>query len=187
MRDLSTNIRLRWSRACLHAESSQAVCPPRQNVRGLAVMQSLTQLRKVGPRARSRRGVQPTEAVLTRCGGPLAFVILAGIVIAVLSERHGRAQTALPPQTIRTGSFTLTYDSKGVTGISNPNDPYRAEVLAPNRRLGDPIVKYKTGESQWSDLAASERKLDANPRNGVLVYSDYVESSPLKMVQTFRT
>src|SRR5215469_9967130 len=118
MRDLSTNIRLRWSREWV----------------------------------------------------PVAFAILACILIGLLGARHGPAQTALPAQAIRTGSFTLTYDSKGVTGISNPNDPYGAEFLAPNRRLGDPIVKYKTGESQWSDLAASERKLDANPGNGILAY-----------------
>jgi hypothetical protein len=132
---------------------------------------------------RSCRGGLPWPPL----GGQIALAILTWLLTTILTLPYARAQSSLPPQTIQTRAFTLTYDSKGVTGISNPNDPYGAEFLAPNRRLGDPIVKYKTLDTQWSDLAVSERKLDANPKDGVLVYSDYAENSPLKMVQTFQT
>jgi hypothetical protein len=132
-------------------------------------------------------GSPPAEVPPEQRGRPLVVAIFAGILIAILGARSSRAQTAPTPQTIRRGSFTLNYDSKGITGISNPSDPYGAEFLTPNRRLGETIVKYKTGDGQWSDLGASDRKLDASPEDGVLVYSDYAENSPLKMVQTFRT
>src|SRR5262245_23511732 len=99
-----------------------------------------------------------------------------------------RAELQGPPlNTITRASFTLAYDGRGITGISNPGDPYGAQFLAPGAHLGDPVVKYKTGDSEWADISTKERKLEADPENGSLVYSDIASASPLKLVQRFRT
>lgn len=117
----------------------------------------------------------------------VAFSLLVGLYIVVSNPIAGGAQVGLSAQTLKTESFIVTYDLRGITGISNPHDPYNAEFLARGGRLGEPVIKYKIGEGEWSDFATTERKLDADPQYGTLVYRDFGEGSPLKMVQRFRT
>jgi hypothetical protein len=82
--------------------------------------------------------------------------------------------------------FALSYDGQGITSVSSPQDPYHAEFLSNGGRLGQPLVKFKVESGDWRDLSTSARKLEADPQNGALVYTDFSEGSPLKMVQRFR-
>lgn len=117
---------------------------------------------------------------------PIALSLFIGFSITMSNPVAGGAQAELSPQTLKTESFIVTYDLRGVTGISSPNDPYNAEFLARGGHLGEPVIKYKTKEGGWSDFAPNERKLDADSQYGSLVYRDLVEGSPLKMIQRFR-
>jgi hypothetical protein len=42
---------------------------------------------------------------------------------------------------IERGSFRVTYDELGVTGLANPRDPFGAQMIASGQRLGL-IVRY---------------------------------------------
>jgi hypothetical protein len=85
------------------------------------------------------------------------------------------------------GLFALAYDTRGITSLSTPSDPYRAEFLAPGGRLGEAVVKYRIGNGDWLDLYTEERTLSADPAASVLVYADDVKGAPLKLVQRFST
>jgi len=113
----------------------------------------------------------------------LAFVVLA--LFPFPSTSAADAQVS-PPGTISTASFVLTYDAKGVTGISSPADPYGAQFLAQGAHLGDPVVKYKAGDGDWTDIRTGDRKLEARPEQASLVYTDSEKGSPLKLVQRFK-
>ena len=92
-----------------------------------------------------------------------------------------------PLSTINRASFAVAFDARGITSISNPHDPLGAQFLAQGAHLGEPIVRYKTGDRDWAELSTQGRKLDADPENGSLVYTDSDSSSPIKLVQRFRT
>jgi hypothetical protein len=96
------------------------------------------------------------------------------------------AQLALPNK-ISVASFTISYDARGVTGISSPADPFAAQFLAQGAHLGDPFVRYKTADNDWSDLSTKQRALDQDAENGSLIYRDLDPGSPLKMIQRFKT
>ncbi len=88
---------------------------------------------------------------------------------------------------IKMGHFSLAYDGRGITGLSNPNDPYGAEFLAPGGRLGESVLKYKIGEGDWLDIYTSDRSIAAEPQGGSLTYTDFAQGAPMKMVQRFKT
>lgn len=83
--------------------------------------------------------------------------------------------------------FLITYDSKGITSLSNPQDPYGAQFVSSGQRFGQIILRYKIGDGDWLDLYTGETHLDAEPDNGTLIYTDYVPGMPMKMVKTFKT
>jgi len=82
---------------------------------------------------------------------------------------------------IEKGSFRITYDELGVTGLANPRDPFGAQMISPAPRLGL-IARYRSGEGEWLDLPSA--KLTA-PADGRLVYS--TGDPALKVTQTFNT
>src|SRR5215831_5396262 len=112
------------------------------------------------------------------------LVLFLGVLL--LGLEPSRAQ-APPDNTIKSGSFVLAYDQRGITGLSNPGDTYAAQFVAPGAHLGDPVLKYKTQDSEWVDISTRERKLQADAKNGSLIYTDLDSGSPLKLVQLFRT
>jgi hypothetical protein len=119
------------------------------------------------------------------------LLALAGtLVLSAGPAGPGGAQEVTRPRsgtTLQKGQFKLAYDERGLSALSHPEDPYRAEFLSPNGRLGDPAVRYRVGEGDWLDIYASERKLEADAAAGTLVYTDGGPGMPLKMVQTFAT
>src|SRR5215467_2740784 len=123
----------------------------------------------------------PRSAILS-CG---SLVIL---IAAVLSSRPAFTATAQgpSPNSINAASFTVAYDTRGVTGLSNPRDPFGAPFLAQGAHLGEPAVKYRVGAGEWIDLSTKQRAFDANSESGSLVYTDLDTGSPLKMTQRFK-
>src|SRR5215470_13550490 len=74
--------------------------------------------------------------------------------------------------TINRATFAVGFDASGITSITNPRDPLRAQFLAQGAHLGDPIVRYKSGDHDWTEISTQDRKLDADPENGTLIYTD---------------
>src|SRR5437660_12599033 len=56
--------------------------------------------------------------------------------------------------TIEKGSFRLSYDERGITGLANPQDPFGAEMIPPGQRLGL-TIKFKTDDGEWRDIETS--------------------------------
>jgi hypothetical protein len=113
-------------------------------------------------------------------------VLNVAALAAFLAPFHGKLQ-GLSANTINRASFNLAFDAWGITAVSNPHDPFGAQFLAQGAHLGDPAVKYKTGDRDWADISTKDRKLESDPENGFLVYTDRDSGSPLKMVQRFKT
>ena len=85
---------------------------------------------------------------------------------------------------IEKGDFILGYDSRGITGLANRRDPYQAELLAPGSRL-DVVVRYRVAEGDWLMIYTGNRRLEARPEEGKIIYIDEEKGSPLKMTQQF--
>jgi hypothetical protein len=115
------------------------------------------------------------------------FLIFFGFTLISLSPLSGISQERFAPGKIKNGNFEIVYDGRGISGLSNPQDPSGAEFLSPGGRLGEPVVKYKIGDGDWLDVFTGERKLEADPQMGSLVYTDSDPGSPMKMVQRFKT
>jgi hypothetical protein len=115
------------------------------------------------------------------------FLIFFGFTLISLCPLSGISQERFAPGKIKNGNFEIVYDGRGISGLSNPQDPYGAEFLSPGGRLGEPVVKYKIGDGDWLDVFTGERKLEADPQKASLVYTDSDPGSPMKMVQRFKT
>jgi hypothetical protein len=120
-----------------------------------------------------------------------AYFLSALFMVSAIFARSGGTPPAQgsPPATgkIKNANFLLSYDGRGVTGLSNPKDPSSAEFLTPGGRLGEPVLKYRIGLGDWLDIYTSERSVIAEPQVGSLTYTDLVQGAPMKMVQRFRT
>ncbi|HEU4391611.1 MAG TPA: DUF5695 domain-containing protein [Blastocatellia bacterium] len=118
--------------------------------------------------------------------GAFLFLLVVVVMAGAFARTIASIQTPPPTRTIEAASFKLSYDEKGITGIANPQDRYAAGFLARGSHLGNPLVRYKIGDANWVDLSADGRRLEADPGNKSLVYSDVAGGSPLKMIQRFR-
>ncbi|GBC78217.1 hypothetical protein HRbin08_01704 [bacterium HR08] len=87
--------------------------------------------------------------------------------------------------TIRAAHFALTYDRRGITGLWNPQDPFQANLVSDDGRLGEPVVTYRVEGGDWLPIYTGARRLEAEPEKGMLTYTDFDPGSPLKMVQQF--
>jgi len=110
---------------------------------------------------------------------------LSIVLVTVLFPpfRHVAGQ---PSQgTIRAAHFVLTYDRRGITGLWNPQDPFQANLVSDDGRLGEPVVTYRVEGGDWLPIYTGARRLEAEPEKGMLTYTDFDPGSPLKMVQQF--
>ena len=113
----------------------------------------------------------------------------------VLCGPGSRGPLAGPPQTpqseatrngqVRTGDFALSFDGRGLTGISAASDPYGAQLLAPGGRLGV-VVKYRVEGGDWLDLYQNDPVRTASTPDTV-VFTNDVGGTVLRFAQTFRT
>ena len=130
--------------------------------------------------------------------GRRAYILLAAVVLAAPAA-HGRVPPVLhaarsaplqvpagpaEPDTIRHGDFTLTYDTRGVTGLSTPRDPHAAQVIAPGSRLGI-ALKYRVEGGDWLDLYQAGPVVQRDET--AVAYRVDVDGTVLKSSQTFRT
>jgi cyclophilin family peptidyl-prolyl cis-trans isomerase len=84
------------------------------------------------------------------------------------------------------GDFRVTYDSRGITGLANPRDPFGAQMLAPNQHLAL-VVRFRDGGTNWQDLADSPPQLSSSTRNSGVTFANSAANSPLKVIQTYST
>jgi hypothetical protein len=60
--------------------------------------------------------------------------------------------------TIEKGSFRVSYDERGITGLANPQDPFGAQMIPPGQRLGL-TVKFKTDRAEWRDVVSRSGRM----------------------------
>jgi hypothetical protein len=63
---------------------------------------------------------------------------------------------------IQKGTFDVSYDERGITGLANPSDPFKAQMLAREQRLGL-SVRYRLSDGDWQDIATNKVQLAAAP------------------------
>jgi len=59
---------------------------------------------------------------------------------------------------IEKGSFRVSYDDRGITGLANPQDPFGAQMIPPGQRLGL-TVKFKTDRAEWRDVVSRSGRM----------------------------
>jgi len=80
--------------------------------------------------------------------------------------------------------FNYNYNNSGITRLSSAADKYKANVIAPDRVLGNARVQYKIGPGQWLPIYDGATRAElVSP--GKVVYTDYEEGMPIKMERTF--
>lgn len=107
-------------------------------------------------------------------------------LVAAFPYRFGPASGQDLSGTIRTENFVLAYDRRGITRLWNPHDPFQADLLSGEGRLGEPVVTYRVEGGDWLPIYTGTRTLQAEPDKGALTYTDFDPGSPLKMVQQFK-
>ena len=94
----------------------------------------------------------------------------------------GSARSSQPDQTnsgfVSLRDFGISFDGRGLTGLSAPRDPYGAQVLAPNARLGV-VVKYRVEGGDWLDLYQNDPVKTA-PSPETVVFTNDVDGTVLK-------
>jgi hypothetical protein len=88
--------------------------------------------------------------------------------------------------TMENGAFHLAYDEHGITGLSNPHDPFGAQMLAQGQRLGL-MVKFRAANGEWTDFPANQSQLSVVPNDRAVIYTSGKTGDPLKLTQTFKT
>lgn len=84
---------------------------------------------------------------------------------------------------VEKGSFRFIYGDKGISGLANPADPFRAKVTPPDRSLRL-VLRYKTGTDEWRELGSGPGLALAD---GNMVKYVSASAAPLRVTQTFRT
>lgn len=114
------------------------------------------------------------------------YVLAIGLlgVIAPLGAPFGQQRRPEEIGTIRTESFVIRYDRRGITALWNRQDPFQADLLLEGR-LGEPVLTYQVEGGDWLGIYTGARTLQADPERGLLTYTDFDPGSPLKMVQQF--
>jgi hypothetical protein len=87
--------------------------------------------------------------------------------------------------TVEKGNFRFVYDERGVSGLANPQDPFRATAVVSGQRLR-PAVRFRVNGDDWQSLDADGFYLAAPPHDDSVAYTNHATGSPLKVTQTFR-
>jgi hypothetical protein len=131
-------------------------------------------------------------------GGGAMFEIVAWVGCFVLWLSG--SQAAQPGGgTIERGNFRFVYDERGVSGLANPHDPFRATLvpIATRSDSGRPpragaasatlglTVTYRVGNGAWTTIPRGTISA-ALPADGKVTYTT-VTPSPLKVTETYQT
>jgi len=87
---------------------------------------------------------------------------------------------------IEKGDFRISYDGRGVTGLSCTRDEHRSSLVSPGQRL-EPSITYRVPGGDWFPAFRDETRLSADPDKGLLSFVDDVNGTVLNTAQTFRT
>jgi hypothetical protein len=99
-----------------------------------------------------------------------SVLLLCGACVASAAENS-----------IDKGDFHVSFDERGINGLSNPHDPFGAQILG-NQRLGL-TVRFRSGDGEWRVLPAGTLQSNAAAGDKVVYTSD--ASGGLKVTQTF--
>src|SRR6185437_1618047 len=86
---------------------------------------------------------------------------------------------------IEKGDFHFAYDERGITGLADPHDPFGAQILPRNQRLGM-TVRFRGGDGEWRTLSPGELQ-SADSSGDKLIYTSDDSDNLLKATQTFTT
>jgi hypothetical protein len=119
---------------------------------------------------------------------PLLRRLAAGLLITLAALTAGSAvpRQSSAGQRIEAGDFLVTFDNAGVTGIVNPHDPYRAQLLSAGGRLGF-FGRYRVEGGDWLDVYQSSPVLTLAADGLSLVYANDVPGTVLKSAQAVHT
>jgi hypothetical protein len=99
-----------------------------------------------------------------------------------------------PPVVVEKGDFRFACDERGVSGLTNPRDPFKAALMpAAGPRGGRPpvlglTVSFRTDKSSgWTELAPRGPERTITPEAGRAVYSSGGPGAPIKVLETFET
>src|SRR6185437_9915238 len=70
---------------------------------------------------------------------------------------------------IEKGDFHFAYDERGITGLADPHDPFGAQILPRNQRLGM-TVRFRGGDGEWRTLSPGELQ-SADSSGDKLIYT----------------
>lgn len=126
------------------------------------------------------------------------------LTLAPVPYPAGTQTAAIPSSgTIEKGDFRFSYDAHGISGLANPHDSFGATLMpaaAPGARgqgsdqdkgrtpvLGV-ILRYRpAGSGDWMELTPRGSKWEASPEAGTVTYTNGGASTPLRVVETFKT
>ncbi|HWC60989.1 MAG TPA: hypothetical protein VHC44_14940, partial [Verrucomicrobiae bacterium] len=104
----------------------------------------------------------------------MAASLLCGVV----------AMSVVQAAEIEKGDFRISYDERGVNGLANPHDPFGAQIVSPNQRLGLTVrFREGDGDGEWRVLPAGTLQGNSTSDNRVVYAGD--ASAGLKATQTF--
>lgn len=88
--------------------------------------------------------------------------------------------------TIEKGDFRFTYDSRGVTGLANPHDPFGAQIIPQGQRLGL-LLRYRAGDGDWAVVPAASFRTSASPDGATVVCASTETARPIRVTQSLTT
>jgi hypothetical protein len=109
-------------------------------------------------------------------------VVSSCILFASLCIASAAVTSSSP---IENGNFRITFDEHGVTGLVNPKDPFGAQMLPPNQRLGV-IVRFRAGDTNWLEIPADRMQL-ARSDKSELVFTNDVSDASLRLTESYTT
>lgn len=116
----------------------------------------------------------------------LPAVRALAVTLALFTTSHLCPAQQPATGAIEKGSFRFTYGERGITNLANPEDPYKAQITDSRRPLGL-TLRYESAPNQFKDLDTSKAHVQASPQAGQVTYTAADASSPVKVVQTFKT
>src|SRR5690348_7812154 len=97
---------------------------------------------------------------------------------------HPDSLAQLASGSMERGDFRLNFDEYGIAGLSNPRDPFGAQMLVPGQHLGL-IVRFRVGDTNWLEVPPRTMRLANDPNEGKLSYTNDVSESALAIKETF--
>ena len=85
---------------------------------------------------------------------------------------------------LENSSFRIRYNEDGVVGLSNPADPFGAQMLVPGQHLGV-LLRYRVGAGDWEELPTGESTLRTSVAEQKVSY-ETSSNLPVQLAQTFQ-